>query len=45
MVRLRLTDPSGCSCVAAMHRLVLSDKTTSGPEGAGTEAGAGTGGP
>ncbi|XP_053517342.1 17-beta-hydroxysteroid dehydrogenase type 1 isoform X2 [Artibeus jamaicensis] len=46
MVQLRLADPSGCSYVAAMHRLVFSDKpTTTGPDSAPTEAGAGTGGP
>ena len=41
LMRLRLADPSGCSYVAAMHRSVFSDKPTKGPDGAGTEAGAG----
>ncbi|XP_036889311.1 17-beta-hydroxysteroid dehydrogenase type 1 [Sturnira hondurensis] len=45
MVRLRLADPSGCSYVAAMHRLVFDDKPTNGPGSARPEAGAGTGGP
>ncbi|XP_035889818.1 estradiol 17-beta-dehydrogenase 1 isoform X3 [Phyllostomus discolor] len=45
LVRLRLSDPSGCSYVAAMHRIGFSDKPAHGPDGAGTEAGAGTGGP
>ncbi|KAM5309542.1 17-beta-hydroxysteroid dehydrogenase type 1 [Glossophaga mutica] len=45
MVRQRLTDPSGCSYIAAMHRLMFNDEPTKGPDGARTKAGAGTGGP
>ncbi|KAM8819071.1 17-beta-hydroxysteroid dehydrogenase type 1 isoform 1-T1 [Rhynchonycteris naso] len=40
LVRLRLADPSGCSYVAAMRRLMFSDKGAEGPDSTQTEAGA-----
>ncbi|XP_006925161.1 estradiol 17-beta-dehydrogenase 1 [Pteropus alecto] len=41
LVQLRLTDPSGCSYVAAMHRAVFSDEPVESPDSAPKESGSG----
>ncbi|XP_006833765.1 PREDICTED: estradiol 17-beta-dehydrogenase 1 [Chrysochloris asiatica] len=39
LLRMRLTDPSGCSYLAAMHRAVFEDESAEDPERASAEAG------